>query len=105
MRQHPRIVGRRFDSQRNERHFVFLEGYIPASCFNKDPGAGVAALVHQVIYKASVTAHRNSLASRVQVGLSGDGILIVTEVIARISQDLHQRDADVGHVSFAPVRA
>ena len=55
------------------------------------PGARVAAVVHGVIQQAGVAAHRGALAGGAQVGLGGDGVLVVAEFIAHVGQQFDQR--------------
>ncbi len=75
-----------------------------SSGVHADPGAGVAALVHLVVDQARVAAYRDALAGRLEVGLGGDGVLVVAEVIADVGEDLDEGDAEVGGVALLPVR-
>jgi hypothetical protein len=60
--------------------------------------------VHRVVDEPRVPAHRHAEARRVEVGLGGDDILPVAEVIADVRHQLDQHVADVGHVLLSPRR-
>jgi hypothetical protein len=53
-------------------------------CLHADPRAGVAALVQPVIDQTGMAAYRHALPGCLQVSLSGDGVLVVAEVIANV---------------------
>ncbi len=62
-------------------------------------GAGVAAFVHEIVDQPGVAAHRDALARGGEVGLVGDGVLPVGEVVGGIGQQLDQHDAEIGRPS------
>ena len=65
----------------------------PASTTELDPGAGVAAVVHGVVDQPGVAADRDAAARGAEVGLGGDRVLLVAQVVADVGQQLDQRDA------------
>jgi hypothetical protein len=68
------------------------------------PGARVAALVHRIVQKTRMPAHRHALARRAQVGLGRDCVLEVGDLVGAEGQCLGQRDHQVGRAAFLPVR-
>ncbi len=68
-----------------------------------DPGPGIAPFMHAVVDKAHMASYRDALPGGPQVRLGRDGILEITEVVADVGEDLHQGDAQVGHVPLLPV--
>ena len=48
--------------------------------------------------------HRNPMARRPQIGFGCYGILTITEPITYVSQQLHQRHAEIGGIALTPVR-
>ena len=69
-----------------------------------NPGAGVAAFVQFVIHQPRVTPHGNPLARRVEIRFGRDGVLEIAQVVADVSKQFDERDAEVGNVPFRPVR-
>ena len=51
-----------------------------------------------------MTAHRHALPGGVEIGLGGNGILKVTEVIALVREQLDERSPEIGRVAFDPRR-
>ena len=70
----------------------------------RDEGARIAAFVHAVIDQPRMPAHRDALARGAQVGLGGDRVLVVAELVGGVRQRLHQCDAEVRHVALLPCR-
>ena len=66
--------------------------------------ARIAAFVHAVVDQPRMPAHRDASARGAQVGFGGDRVLVVAEVIGGVRQRLHQRDAEVRHVTLLPRR-
>src|ERR1043166_4864228 len=60
------------------------------------------ALVHEIVDQPRVAPDGDSLSRRIEICFRRDCILVVAEVIARVGQQLDQRDAHVGHVSLGP---
>ncbi len=60
------------------------------------PRAGVAAVVHAVVDEARVAAHRDAPAGRAEVGLGGDRVLRVAQVVGDVGEQLDERDAEIG---------
>ena len=67
-------------------------------------GARVAAFVHEVVDQPRVAAHRDALAGGGEVGLVGDRVLPVGEVVGGVGQQLDQRDAEIGRRALGPAR-
>ncbi len=64
--------------------------------------ARVAPVVHEVVEQARVAARRDAPARRAQVGLGGDRVLVVAQVVRGVGQDVQQDHAQVGRVPLAP---
>ena len=71
---------------------------------DRHPGAGIRSLMHPVADQAGVAAHGDAEAGGAQVGLGGDGILVVAEPVADVGEQLEEHDADVRHVPLLPLR-
>ena len=67
------------------------------------PGPRVAPVVHRVVDQPGVAAHGDAPARRAEVGLAGDGVLVVAEVVGGVGQRLDQGDADVGGAALGPL--
>jgi hypothetical protein len=68
------------------------------------PGAGVAAVVHEVVHEPRVPAGGDSPPSGAEVSLRRHGVLLVAEVIADIREQLDQRDLQISGVALFPLR-
>ena len=64
----------------------------------------IAAIVHRVVHQRGVTLHRDATARGSEVGLGGDGILLITQLITNVGEQLRQHDALIGGTSSLPVR-
>ena len=69
-----------------------------------NPGPGIATLGQAIIHQLGVTANRNTLARRSQISLGRNCILVITEVVAHVCQQLNQSYAQIGHMPFFPIR-
>ena len=58
--------------------------------------------MHPVVDQRGVPLRRSALAGRVEVGLVGDGVLEVAEVVAFVGEQLEQRDAEIGRAALEP---
>src|ERR1017187_2625905 len=72
--------------------------------FHTYPCAGIAAFVQEIVHQPHQAPHRDALAGGFQIGLGGNRVLVVTEVVAGVGEPLNQRDAEIGGVGFLPVR-
>src|SRR5438093_934221 len=68
------------------------------------PGAGVAAVVDGVIDQQRVAAQKDAAARGFDVGFGGDGVLLVTEIIADVGYELGEDDSLIGFGGCSPVR-
>ena len=66
------------------------------------PGARVAAVVQRVVDQPRMAPHRHALVRGGEIGLVGDRVLAVRQVVGRIGQQLDQRHADVGGGALVP---
>ncbi len=55
--------------------------------------------MHEVVEQTGMATNGNSP----QIGLGRDRILVVAQLVARIRQQFHQRDANVGWVALLPI--
>ncbi len=69
-----------------------------------NPSAGVAAVVHAVVEQAGVAAQRDALAGGAEVGLGGNRVLVVAQLVTQVGHRLHQGYLHVGRVALLPVR-
>src|SRR4051812_5275342 len=53
---------------------------------NLDPGAGVAAIVHEIVNESSVTPHRNAGAAGPEIRLRGESILAVAQSVGDVGE-------------------
>ena len=77
---------------------------VGASTCDLHPRAGVAAVVHAVVDEPGVAAQRDPAAGGVEVGLGGDRVLPVGELVGDVGQQLDERHADVGGDALGPPR-
>jgi hypothetical protein len=59
--------------------------------------------MHLVINERGVTAHGDALARRIQICLAADCVLIVAQIIARVGQQLDERNPYVRNVPLLPI--
>ncbi len=67
-------------------------------------GRRVGSLVHPVVDEARQAAHGDSPAGRFQIGLVRDGVLEVGKPIARVGEQLDERDAEICGVPLREAR-
>ena len=67
-----------------------------------DDGAGAGAVVHVVVDQAGVAPDRDPLPGGLQVGLGGDRVLEVAELVADVGQQFDEGDAEVGLAPLDP---
>ena len=89
-------------NDRGEPHILGIEGYRSVG-LEAYPGPGIAALVQRVVHQPGVAAHRDALPSGAQIGLGGDGVLVVAEMVAGVGEHLDDGDAQVRHVALPPL--
>ena len=63
-----------------------------------DRGPGIAAIVHPVVDELGQSTRRDAMAKRVEIGFVGNRILEIRQAIARIGEELDERDAEVRRV-------
>ena len=66
------------------------------------PHAGIAAVVHAVVDQQRMTTQRPPQARRCEIGLGGDRVLLVAQVIADIRDQLRERHAQIRGAALAP---
>jgi hypothetical protein len=69
-----------------------------------DPGTGIAARVDVVVEEPRVPPQRDAATCGVEVGLGGDGVLLVAQPVGRVGEQLDERDVGIGRVPLAPLR-
>jgi hypothetical protein len=69
---------------------------------NLDPAACIAAFADEIIDQAGVAAQRYATARGEQIGLGGDGVLPVTQLIGGVCHQFGEHDADVGFARRSP---
>jgi len=67
------------------------------------PRARARPFVHEIVEEARMPAHRDALARGAEVGLGGDRVLVVAEVIAEVCEQLHDDDAEIGGAALLPI--
>lgn len=67
------------------------------------PRACIGAVVQVVVDEPSVPAHRRPAACGAEIRFGGDRVLVVTELVAGVRKQLHERDAHVCRTAIAPV--
>jgi hypothetical protein len=68
-----------------------------------DPGPGIAPVVGVVVHEPRVAADRDTASSGVEIGFGRDGVLVVTEKISHVREQLDDGDADVRYVPLTPL--
>ena len=96
--------GGRVGRSRQQRRSLRQRNATAAADLHMDPGAGVAAVVQPVVDQPRVAAHRDAIARRVQIGLGGDRVLPIRQVVGGVSEQFDQRDADIGRRALGPAR-
>ena len=69
-----------------------------------EPGPRVGALADRVVDEAGVPAGRRAQPGRAEVGLGGDHVLAVAELIRDVGEHLDHDDAEVRRVALRPER-
>ncbi len=59
--------------------------------------------MHAVIDQPHMTPHRDAAPGSGEVGLGGDSVLVIAQVIGRVGKQFDQRYRQVGHVPLAPL--
>ena len=65
-------------------------------------GAGRAAVVHQVVDQPGVAAYRGPEPRGIQIGLRGDGVLLVAQLVTGVGEQFDKGDHEVGRVLLGP---
>ncbi len=69
-----------------------------------DPRSRAGAVADPVVHQTGVPADRDPASRGAEVGLGGDRVLVVGELVTEVGEQLDQRDPEVGRVALFPLR-
>jgi hypothetical protein len=75
----------------------------PLDGLDGDEGPGAAAVVHRVVDEPDVAAYGDAAAGGVEIGLGGDRVLVVADLVGGVGEEFDQGGAEVGGVALDPV--